>query len=146
MLCAEQGSSASQMTHCKATWLCRTSFTRSIRLHPSTNGGHSKIAQKFSSQSVQINGYVFRDANGPNLGETFKTQWFMSNGICTETHLLASCGKDSLRELYSDSDRKRYLARNVCLFSENNDCSYRFSWMKSKGLERSRKCFPCPRH
>ena len=50
---------------------------------------------KFQSQSVHIYGYVFLDTGGQNHGQTLKTQWFFSNETCTDTHLLASCGKDS---------------------------------------------------
>ena len=32
----------------------------------------------------------------------WRSHWFLSNEICTDTYLLASCGKDSLRKFYWD--------------------------------------------
>ena len=32
--------------------------------------------------------------------------WFLSKGICTVTHLLASCGKDNLKKFHWDQDGK----------------------------------------
>ena len=53
----EQGSDGrkSNGCHCKTTWKCRTSSRRSIRLHPSKNGGLSKVAQK---SKVRVSRYV----------------------------------------------------------------------------------------
>ena len=47
------------------------------------------------------------DTSGPNLGQTSKTQWFLSNEMCTITRLLASCGKDNLRRFYWNLDGVR---------------------------------------
>ena len=67
-------------------------------------GRRSKIAQKIRSQNVQMYGYVFHDTHGQHHGQTLKILWFLSNEICTVSHLEASCGKDSLKKLYSDLD------------------------------------------
>ena len=49
-------------------------------------------------QNVQTYGYVFDDTNDQNLGQTLKIQWFLSNGICMDSHSLVSCGTDSSRK------------------------------------------------
>ena len=77
---------------------------------------------------------VFHDLNGPNLCVTLKIQWFFLNEICTDTHLLDCCVKDSSRKFCWNLDPKKYKIENVCLFIENKDYCYRFSWMASKWL------------
>ena len=49
------------------------------------------------SQNVHENGFVFHDTSGRNHGQTLKIQCFFLNEICTDTHLLDSCGNDSSR-------------------------------------------------
>ena len=66
------------------------------------------------AQSVLIYGYVFHHTNGQNHGQTLKTPQFLSNEACSDTRLLASCGKDSLRKFYSDWDGK--IPNWECLF------------------------------
>ena len=68
---------------------------------------------KFQSQTVHFCRYVFLDTNGPNHGQTLKTQRFLSNENCTDTHLLPSCGKDSSRMFHWYVDRKKYRIGNV---------------------------------
>ena len=62
---------------------------------------------RIQSQSVQMYGYVFHDINGQTFGQTLKIQWFLLNEICTDTHLLDCCGKDSLRRFGWCLDGKR---------------------------------------
>ena len=77
---AEQASSASQMTAAKIMVLWRTSNWYSISLFSGKIGGCSKSAQKkFLIRNVQTFGYVFRDTNGPNFGETLKIPWYLLN-------------------------------------------------------------------
>ena len=63
---------------------------------------------QFPSQSVQTFGYVFHDTTGRNHGQTLKIQWFFSNETCTDIHLQASCGKDSLKKFCWDLNGKKY--------------------------------------
>ena len=72
------------------------------------------LFKKTRSQSVQIFGYVFHDAHGPNHGQTLKIPWYLSNEICTVTHSQASCGKDNSRKFCWSSNGKKY--RIECVF------------------------------
>ena len=47
-------------------------------------------------------------------------------------------GKDSLRKFYWSLDGKKYQIKSVCLFIENKDYSFRYTWMIPKWLENSR--------
>ena len=69
---------------------------------------------KFQSQTVHFYGYVFHDTNGPNHGQTLKTQWFLSNEICTDT-CRPLVGKDNSRTIHWYSDRKK-VPNWKCLF------------------------------
>ena len=98
------------------------------------------------SQSVQIHGYVFHDIYGPHHGQTSKTQWFLSNEICTDIHLLECYWKDNSRKFCWDLDWKKYQIGNVCVITENKDCACRYTWMIFKWLEDSRLWLPCGRN
>ena len=100
---------------------------------------------EFQSQNVQTYGYEFHYRNGQHHGQTSKTQWFFLNEICTDTRLRTSCGKDNLVKFYWDLDGKKLRIVNVCSLIENKDYSYRYTWMTSKWLERSRICHPSGR-
>ena len=63
---------------------------------------------EFQSQNVQTHGYAIHDTNGPNHGQTSKTQWFLLNAICTDTHSQGHCGKDSSRKFYWSLDGKKF--------------------------------------
>ena len=141
-----QGMEEAWDNHCKTSRLWRTSSRRDIRLHPGDNAGRSKIAQKFRSQSVQICGYVFHDTNGQNHGLTSKSQWYLLNEICTVTQSQAFRGKDNSRKFCWNLDGKMYRIGNVYLFIENNNYSYRYTWMTWKWLERNRIWQPCGRN
>ena len=95
--------------YCEITRMRWTSSRRNIGLHSGQNGGRCKVALNSKVRiSFQIYGYVFHDMNDPNLGQTSKTQWFFSNEICTDTHSLDYCGKDSSRKFWWDLDGKQY--------------------------------------
>ena len=105
--------------HCEITRLCRTSRRRNISLHPSQNGGRSKVAQNSKVRvSIYIYGYVFHTTNGQNHGQASKTQWFLLNETCMDTHLLATWEKHDSRKFCWNLDGKKYRIGNVCLFIE----------------------------
>ena len=58
------------------------------------------------------------------------------NETCTDTHLLASCGKDSSRKFFWDSVGKKFRIGNACLIIENEDDSCRYAWMMLIWLEK----------
>ena len=88
-----------------------------------------KLLKKLQSLNVQMYGYLFHDTRGPNHGQTSKAQWFLSNEICTDIHLLASCAKDDLRKFYWDLDDKKYRTGNVFLFTGNKVYFCQKVWM-----------------
>ena len=64
---------------------------------------------------IFIDGYVFHGTSGQNLGHTMKIQWFLLNEICSDTHLLASCGRDISKKYHWDLDGKSTeLGVSVC--------------------------------
>ena len=83
-----------------------------------------------------IYGYVFHDTHGQNIGRTLKTQWFLLNEMCTDTHLQDCCGKDSPKDIFRNEDRKMYRIGNVYLLKENKVYSFRFMWMTLKWQEK----------
>ena len=105
-ICISNDGRKSNGCHCKTTRMCRTSSRRSLSLHSSQNGGRFRIAQQSQSQNVQTYGHVFHDTNGRNRGHTLKIQWYFLNEICTNTHLLVSCRKDSSKKFYWNLDGK----------------------------------------
>ena len=56
----------------------------------------------FPNRKIRIYGYVFHATNGQNRGQTLKILWFLSNKFFSDIHLLASCGRESLRKFYWD--------------------------------------------
>ena len=62
---------------------------------------HTQVKMEDAPRLLQIpvrmsrSGYVFHDTTGQNHSQGSKTQWFLSNEICTEPHLLPSCRKDN---------------------------------------------------
>ena len=100
LVCVSNDSSESNGCHCKIAWLCRTSSRRSVSKHPSSNGGCSKIIEKFQNRSVQTFGFVYRDTNGQNHGPVWKTRLFLLKGICTVILWQDYCGKGNLRKSY----------------------------------------------
>ena len=73
-------------------------------------------------------------------------QWYLLNGICTDTHLRYFFGKDSSRKFCWSLVGKKYRIGNVYLFIENKDYSYVYTWMTAKWLERNRIWLPCERN
>ena len=55
----------------------------------------------------------FDGTSGRNHCQTLKIQWYLSNEICTDTHLRDCCGKDNLEKLYWDLDGKKYQIGNA---------------------------------
>ena len=47
---------------------------------------------------------VYHDTNGQNHGPVWKTQSFLSKGVCTDTHLLVTCGKRESRKFLWNLD------------------------------------------
>ena len=68
------------------------------------------------------------------------------NEMCTDTHLLVSCGRVNLKNFCQSLDRKKCTIGIVYLFTENKDYSFRSMWTTSKWLEGSRKWLPCGRN
>ena len=95
----EQFSSASQMTAAKVMNViarppdCSGQAADAVSAYTQEKWRTLQSCLNSRSQKVQINGYVFHDTNGRNLGQASKTQWFLWNETCTDTHLLASCGR-----------------------------------------------------
>ena len=104
---AEQGSSASQMTAAKMKDVvvrlpdCAGQAADAVSAYAQVKMENAPgLLKKILNRNVQVYGYVFRDMNGPNLGQTLKIQWFFLNEICTDTHMLAACGRDGSRKFY----------------------------------------------
>ena len=148
---AEQGSSATQMTAAEVMDViarlphCDGQAADAIP-DSGKNGGRSQIAQNSKVRVVQTKGYVFHDTNGKNHGQTLKIQWFLLNEICTATHSLDFCGKDSSRKFCWSLDGKKYRIGKCLFVCRNKDYSYRPMWMTSKWSERSRVWLQCGRN
>ena len=147
----EQGSSASQMTGAKVMDVIarpggtETSSGRNISLHPGQNGGRSQNAD---DSEVRVPRYMGASSS-TQVSEIMVKHgrlWFFSNEICTETHLQASCGKDSSKKFHWDLDGEEYRIGNVCLFIGNSDYSCRYTWLTSNWLEESRIWLSCGRN
>ena len=147
----EQGSSASQMTAAKvmdviANYLIvQDKPPTQYPLTPMSKWRTLQGCSKCQRQSVQIYGYVFHDTCGSNHGQTSKTPFFSTEN-CTDTRLPASCGKESSEKFCWDLDGKKYRIGNVFLFTGTKDCSYLYTWMISKLVERCRIWLPCGRN
>ena len=101
----EQGSSASSMTAVKvmdviARWPgCAGHAADAVSVSPRLTWRMLPDCSEFQSLNVQMCGYIFHELDGPNPGQTLKTQCFFSNELCTVTRLLASCGKRPYEEV-----------------------------------------------
>ena len=56
--------------------------------------------EKFPNRNVQIFGFVYQNTNDQNHGSVWKTQSFLSKGICTVTLWQDSCGKGKSRKVF----------------------------------------------
>ena len=127
------GSSASQMTAAKVMFViarlpdCARQAPTQYPLTTKLRWRMLQDCSDFRGPNVQIYGSVFHDTNGPNHGQSLTIQWFLLNRICTDTHLLASCGKDSSKKFNWDVDGQKYRVGNVCLFIDNKDRSFRYT-------------------
>ena len=86
----EQGPSASQKTAPKAA--------DAVSAYTQVKMEDASTLLKTQSQNVQIFGY--RRTSGQNHGQTSKTQWFLSKGICTVILWQEYDGKGNLRKFY----------------------------------------------
>ena len=101
---------------------------------------------KFPTRNVQTHGYVFHDTNGQNRGRKWRsrgTSWtkFVWTPICWSL-----VGKTVRGRSVGTWMVKKYRIGKVSLVTEIKDYSYRYTWMASKLLERSRMWLPCGRH
>ena len=119
-------SSKSDGRHCKATWLCRARRRRSICLHPSQNGGRSKVVKK--NPESELSRYMetsWTTQVAQIMVKHRRTQWFFSNEMCTITRMLASCGKDSSRKFCGCWEKSTEFGMSFCSPKNKND-SYRY--------------------
>ena len=75
----------------------------------------------------------------PKSGRNIEYSVVPVDEICTVTHLQASCENDKLGTFYWDWDGNKDQIENVYLFTENKDCSDRFTWMTFKKAGRQQK-------
>ena len=116
MLCSQnKGSSASQMTAAKVMDFtsrlpgCSGQAADAVSVFSQVEmEDASKRYPKFQSQNVQILGYVYRSTNGPNHGPIWKTQSFLSKGICTVILWQDYYGKSNLRKFYWNTVGKKF--------------------------------------
>ena len=146
LVCVPNDCRKSNGCYCKVTRLWRTSSWCSICLYTQVKiGGRSQIAQNSQVRMSRRMDTSSTTQNGLNPGQTLKILWYFSNEICMDIHWQDCYGKDNSRKFYWNLDGKKYQIGNVCLFIENKDYSYRFSWMTYTWLERSRMWLPCGR-
>ena len=60
----------------------------------------SKLLKNSKNRNVQTFGFVYHDTNGQNHGPVWKTQSFLSSGICTVILWQDYYGKGNLRKSY----------------------------------------------
>ena len=102
----EQGSSASQMTAAKVMDVMARPPDCDGQAADAVSAKKTQVKMEDAPRLLRISvrmslciyGYVFHDTSGQNPGQTLQIQWFLSNEICTGTHLLVSCVKDSSRK------------------------------------------------
>ena len=122
----EQGSSASQMTTAKAMDDNARPLDcdgKQLTLYP--HALKSKMEDAPTFLNIPKSGCPdvwirLHDTSGQSHGRTLKTLWFLLSEICTVTHLLTSCWKDSSRKFYWHLKKCRI--GNVFLFIGNKDC------------------------
>ena len=113
-VCVTTDGSKSNECHSKATRKCKTSSRRSISLHSRKNETVPKL-HNIPKSECPVFVHTFHDSSGPNHGQTSKTPWYLSNDICTDTRLLASCGKDNLKWSIGTGMRKSTeLGMSIC--------------------------------
>ena len=119
MLHLLRGSSASQMTAVKVMDVigrppdCAGQAADAVCAYTQEKWRTLQSYLNSRSQNVQINGYVFHDTNGRNLGQASKTQWFLSNETCTDTPLAGLLWERQVEEVLSSLERKKYRTGNV---------------------------------
>ena len=101
----EQGPSASKMTAAEVMDIksrlprCSGQATDAVSaFSPVKMEDATTLFENSKNRNVQIFGYVYRSTNGQNHGPVWKTQLFLSNGICTVTFWQDYYGKGNLRK------------------------------------------------
>ena len=88
-VCVTDDGRKSKGCHCKTTSLCRTSSRSSSNVHSSKNGGGAKVAKHSKvKMSSYMDTYSTTQVAKIMVKQTRKIQWFLSNEISTDTHLL----------------------------------------------------------
>ena len=84
---------------------------------------------KFQNRSVQTFGFVYHDTSGLNHGPVWKTQSFLSEGICTVILWQDYYGKGNLRKSYWNmAGKNSKLGMSLCS-SWKKDYSFLCMWM-----------------
>ena len=102
--------------------------------------------KSWKSQNVQIFGYVYRNANGPNHGPAWKIQSFLLSEICTVILWQDSCVNGNSRKFYQNTVGKRFQIVNVYSLTEKKNYSYLCMWTISNWLERDRTLTQCGKY
>ena len=141
----EQGSSASQMTAAKVMDIisrlpgCSEQAADAVSACTQVKmEDASTLLKKFQGQNVQIFGFVYHDTNGQNHGPVWKTQWFLSKGICTVILWQDYYGKGNLKSSTGTRFGKSSKIGNVYLSTEQEDCSYQCMWTISNWQARQK--------
>ena len=93
---------------------------------------------KISNRNVQTYGFVYHDTNGPNHGQTKKTQSFLSKGICTVTSGRTILWERQFEKVLFEHGWEKFQTGNVYLSTEPEDSSYQCMWTISNWQARRR--------
>ena len=104
----DQGSSASWIVAVKVMDVMTTLLNCTVQ-------AVDAVSAYIRSHNVQIYVHVFHVTSGQNHDQTSKSQWFFSNGFCTNVLLQISCGKDNVKRFNWDSGGEKYRITNVYL-------------------------------
>ena len=115
----EQGSSASQMTAAKVMDIisrllgCAGQAADAVSAYTQVKMRMLPNCLKFPNRNVQTFGSVYHDTNGLNHGPVWKTQSFLSSGICMVIFWQDCCGKGNLRKFYCNTVGRRFPIGNA---------------------------------
>ena len=130
-------SSKNHGNHIQTAWLCRTSSWRSICLYP----GKWRMPPnywKFPNRNVQTVGFFYQDTNGLNHGPVWKTQSFLSKGICTAIFWQDCYGKGNLGKSSWSTVGRRFQIENAYACTVKKGYFYLCMSMTSNWLERNK--------
>ena len=134
----EQGSLSSQMTAAKVMDIisrlpgCSAQTAEAVSAKTQVNMEDASTLQNFQSQNVQIFGYVYHHStDGPNHGPVWKTQSFLSKGICMVIFWQDYCGRGNLRKFFWNTFGKSFEIGNVFL-QPSKRTFYQCMWTVSK--------------